>query len=543
MNRITRTVSARPRLTIAVLLVLAILIGFGVFGSTDETPKEAPNNSRIPSVTLATPRALITEAEPLVLLGEVRSTSEAELRTQKSGEVVRVNVAAGQFVGAGTILAEIENASERASLLSAQGAVAAAEATLQKTRAGARSEDRQTATAAAEAAAIALAQAEESARSAFSQAYSLAQDAVYARADDFFTDPFTARPSFRIRTANVDESTELEKVRVELGDMLEAWQAVAATTIPSNELDTRLSEAQRDLEKVKAFVNRINGFVAEQEVDVNLSSSAKSAQEATISAAVTGTDSARSVVVAAVNGLASARSANTSASFSESKLVVGERPEDIAAAEAAVLQAQGSLASARAAFENSVIRTPIAGTVKTLAVTRGDFVQAFESAAIVANDGGVLVEAFVSSDAKSRIAVGDAVLVSGTMDGTVSTIEPGLDPVQKKSRVTIAVADEASALLTHGEFVEVAILKGGEERTAIDTTRGIPVPITAVKVLPAGLVVFTVEDNRLQALSVTEGPIIGTAMFVAGENISLETRIVTDARGLSEGDEVVVNEQ
>lgn len=530
------------RYSLAALVLVAVL-AFFLFRSGATAPT-GTNEKQPPVVEVASVAALSRDSTPLAILGEVRSVTQAELRTQKPGDVTAVYVKAGQFVQAGTILAEIENAAERASVLSAQGSLAAAEASLAKARAGARTEDRVSAAAQTESAVVGLSSAEQSARSAYSQAYSLAEDAVFAKTDDFFSNPYTVNPSFRVRSATLDERDALEAERVALGEVLATWKERAnGQTIPSGELESALISAESNLARIKAYLNKISAFVAEQKTDADLSVAAKSAQEAAMLAARGSVDQARAAVTGARSGLASARSGAQVASLSESKIAVGERPEDIAAAEAGVTQARGGLASAVAQLEKSLIRTPIAGTVSTLNLVRGEFVQAQAVAAVVSNPGALEIEGFVSQNALERLFVGQRVLVGGTSEGTVTTLAPGLDPVTKKARLTVGVPKDAS--LVNGQYIELAFQNPDATSTSgtAATDKGFPIPITAIKVLPRELVVFSVrDDNTLEAHTIEEGPIVGASMLVQA-GVTPDLRIVIDARGLSEGDTVDVTSE
>ena len=529
-----------PRKSIAVLVAVLVLLGFFIFfGKNDEVVPS--DDVRTPSVVVTSVGALSAETEPLVLLGEVRSVSQAELRAQKSGEVTQVYVRPGQLVKAGAILAEISNQSERAAVLSAQGMVAAAKAQLDKTTAGARPEDKTSSVVQSQAAQVTLETAKQSARSAYSQAYTLAQDAVFAQADDFFSNPYTVNPSFRIRTASFDDKQIIEKERVEIAKILESWKQKTATSISDVALDSRLMEAERDLERIKTFLNSISSYISEQTIDANLASATKSAQEATVLGARSNISSAQNLVHGARNSLTAAKSGSQVASLSSDVVLSGARSEDVAVAQAGVTQAQGALAGAYAQLENTIIRTPISGTVSTLNVARGDFLGSFDVVAVVANEGALEIEVFVSDSVRDRLVVGGPVLIDGKYQGMVTSISPGLDPVTKKSRVTVGITSDAT--LTNGAFVEVAF-QGSEtetEKISQATTTEFSIPISAIKVLPRGFAVFTVkEDNTLEAHPIQEGPILGSKMLVP-EGLTADMMIVNDVRGISEGDAVVVN--
>lgn len=534
-DRITK----RPRITYGILGAIILVIVLVVVFARDSSEDGVTAEQQTPTVEVASIAALSRDTEALTLLGEVRSVSQAELRAEKPGQVTRVNVRAGQVVRAGTILAEIDNASERAAVLSAQGTVAAAEASLAKVNAGARSEDRVSAAVQTESAAVSLQSAREAARNSMSQAYSLIEDAVFAKTDDFFTNPYTVDPSFRVRSASYDERQAIEATRVSLGETLQNWKSRATSgTVPVDQLDAALRQSIDEAQRVKTFLNQISGFVAEQEISDVVTAADKSAQEAQILAARSNVDSALAALTGARQSLTSARSGAAVTSLSESKLTQGERPEDIAAAEAQVTQARGTLASALAQLEKSLIRTPIAGTVETFDISTGDFVSAQQVVAVVANPGALEIEAFVSQSGRERLAVGDTVLVGGSFEGTITTLAPGLDPTTKKARLTVGLPDEAS--LVNGQFVEIASIHSEEDAEVAQSTQdGYLVPITAIKVLPQSLVVLTVrDDNVIESLPIAEGPIVGASMLV--RDIDPATRIVRDARGISEGDHVEI---
>ena len=210
-------------------------------------------------------------------------------------------------------------------------------------------------------------------------------------------------------------------------------------------------------------------------------------------------------------------------------------------AEANVTQARGALQSAYAALENTLLRTPIAGTVSTFNVARGDFVNALEIVAVVANVRALEIEAFVSDAARARIAVGQSVVIDGQYEGVVTSAAPGLDPTTKKARVTVGVGDNTA--LVNGAYVSMTFMADPVAMDAVSDQSEFVIPITAVKVLPRGLAVFTVTtEGMLEAQSITEGPIVGSKMIVR-EGLTADMAIVTDVRGLKEGDAVRIHEE
>jgi multidrug efflux pump subunit AcrA (membrane-fusion protein) len=543
ISKLLSVFRVHPKKSLA--LILTIIAGIALFSVLHDTADAPETEVEVEprSVELVSVSALSQNSEPIVVVGEVRSVSQAELRAEKTGQVTGVYVRAGQFVKAGTLLAEIENAQERASVASAEAGLKSAEAQLAKVRAGARTEDRVSVEAQREGARNALTTAEESARNAYQQSYSIAYNAVFVDADRFFTDSYTVRPSFRVRSALYDERVALEAERVLLGELLETWGEQTTTPPSSENLDARLVEARIAIERIKLFIQTISTYVSKQEVDTVYSATQKASDEGALFASRNTLDSGRSALLQTQNALTGARTNLRVLEQTETAVTSGARVEDVALAEAGVMQAQSGLRSAQAILAKSLIRSPIDGTLGTFSVSKGDFVNGQQVLGVVANENAREIEVFVSDAVRARIAVGDNAIVRGAYEGVISNVASGLDPVSKKARVLIRISDEAE--LVQGAYIEVAFLPQQTDTTTATSlgTTGFSIPLSALKVTPTGLVVFTVsEEGTLEALPVQEGPISGTRMEVR-EGLTPETRIVRDVRGLTEGEPVTLRDE
>lgn len=538
MRRSWAYIRRHRRSAILVALVAALAVASLFFAlsrnkAVEEQPVVDTRAVKVASV------AALTQESTLTLTGEVRSESEAELRAETGGQVTGVYVKAGQYVGAGTILAETENASQRAAVLSAQGSVAAARASLAKIQGGARTEDRTAASAQEKTAQTSLEQAKISAVAAYTQSLSLVEDAVLSKSDNFFDRPLTVRPSFRVKTASYNESLALEQERVAIADMLNAWSSDTKTNNAQNNPDAALANAQDRIKRIKRFLDNVAVYINQQKVDANTTREDINADQAVIALARSGADAALAAVTGARGGLAQAQSGAVSASTNVQKIKTGAQVEDIQTAQAGLLSAQGGLAAAVAQLEHTRVRTPIAGTVSNLSIRRGDFVSPMQTVAVVSNKSGLEIETFVSQEQKSRVIVGGEVLIDGIHKGVVTSVEPGLDPVTKKSRVHVGFSGTTD--LIHGQFAEVVFLAG--KAKVVNPSEGFYIPITAIKVLPDSLVVFTVSaSSTLVAHPVEEGSIVGDTMLIK-QGLTADMKIVLDARGHNENDLVEVTEQ
>ncbi len=552
MNRIKRRVKSdlaeiisyikiNPRKT-AVGVVFAVILLSLLLGKNVGNDNVELETKSIPSVKVSTVATLANNEGDIILTGEVKNISQSELRAEKSGKITNVYVTPGQYVTAGSILAEIDNASERATVLSAQGSLEIAKANLEKIKNGARDEDKLSATAQAKSGIITLQSTQENARSVYSSAYSTAQNAILSQTDNYFSNPYTVDPSFRIKSANYDERQALEKKRVFITSVLYKWKKNTEKNIQPTELKTLLTKAESDLSYIKTFLNEISFFISKQKLTNDFTASSKNAQESAMLATLLSVDSARASISNVQTALANASSAQTITSLNENKILVGARSEDVDIAKARVTQAEGALRSAYAMLERSIIRTPISGIVSTLNISKGDYINMQKSVAVVVGDDDLEIETFVTENALKQISIGDKAIIENTYEGTVSTIAPGLDPISKKARVTISVPKTPNII--NGSYVEIKIVKNKENNTDKISKGGFAIPITAVKVTPSGLAVFTVsKDGKLKLHTIQEGPIVGENMFVKS-GLTPDLQIVTDARGLTENEKVrIINNQ
>lgn len=169
-----------------------------------------------------------------------------------------------------------------------------------------------------------------------------------------------------------------------------------------------------------------------------------------------------------------------------------------------------------------------------LPIRVGDYVTAFTHVATVAQNGALEIVAYVSEDERAALAVGDRVMVEETLSGIVTSIAPALDPVTKQIEIHVAV--EGADTLVNGQSVRIAV--PAPVSATAQTGGTVLLPLSAVKLYADSRVVFTVDgDGRLVARAVEIGEVRGDRIEVLS-GLTPDLRIVTDARGLAEGQKV-----
>lgn len=508
------------------IVLVGVLIGAQAFLRSDAATVDTL--SQVPHVQVQTVADLSAASAPLPVTGTVTSLSRATILAQTSGEVVSLSRSLGDSVRAGAVIGSFENSSQQAAVLQAQGAYDAAEAAYEK----AENTTAQNSAISSNSAGANAATALTAATNALSSTYSALDDAIHTRADQLFSNPRTSSPTLSITVPDSVLVNSLQSDRMALEDSLGAAAALSGKTTAAS-VDAHITSMTATAQKSVSFLNDLIKAVNETPPSQNTSAATLSGYQLSLATArteavtaITSLTAAKSSYDAAVAGASTAANSATSASGS-----------DLASAAAYVKQAQGTLNAAEAALEKTVIRSPISGTIVSLPVTRGDYVSAFSQVAVVSNPGALYVDAAVTSDDAKTLAVGSSALVGGTTKGVITFIAPALDPLSNKIEVKVGLPD-GSAGLTDGSVVALSLSRAVVKQDAAPLS--ITIPITAVKVLPSGAAVFTVTaSSTLQAQPVALGSILGDRIVILS-GLTATTSIVTDARGHTDGEAVIV---
>ncbi len=498
---------------------------------------EIPERSQGPrTVTLRSVAELAGDAAPLPVVGTVKSQSEAQVRTEGSGQITTLTKELGDNVRAGELIAATENSRERASVLSAEGSYDAARANLEKITRGGRDTQVSTLGTNVSGAQSAEVAAKANAANTLISAYATVDNTVRQTADKMFVDPDTSNPRFTIQSTDSQAIFDAQNMRVRIGGMIQRQSVRAATLTSSNTLETEITTTEAELKEVRTLLDRIiaalNKAVPNQGVSDTTIASYKAeatAARATINASISSLTNTREDLVSKANAVVVAK--NTLEQGSQSDVT------DIASAEASLKQAQGGLAAARANLEKTIVRAPISGTINSLSIERGDFVSAFTPVATIANNNALEIIAYVTETDTAEIAVGSNVAIEGNLTGVITRIAPALDPVTKKIEVRIGLTSDAK--LVNGQAVSIELMRAQVKRPDADIART-TIPISALKVGTTATMVFTVgEDGKLVAHNVTLGTLLGDRVVIES-GVSNDMRIVLDARGLKEGDTVTI---
>lgn len=472
------------------ILAAVLFVAGMAWANSAGTPESAPKDK---TVTLASVASLSGSADGATLYGTVRSVTEAQLLAQTGGTVKSVRTRLGATVPAGYVIAELSNASEAAAVLQAEGAYDAAVA--------ARS-------------AQSLSDTRTSARDVYRSTYTSLDTTLETQVDQFFGGPTAVGPDLLINP-NTSDASYLSRERDRIEDLMDAYES----RLSSANLRTPqalLDEAEETARQIQTFLTTLASAANERD------SRATAAQLSALASARTSVNGDLSDITVARGSL---RSGTVSAT---------------ASADASVKQALGSLRAAQAMYEKTRIRATIGGTVNFLPIKVGEYVTAFTHVATVAQNGALEIVAYLPESERDNVTVGMNVQIEESYTGIITAVAPALDPTTKQIEIRIAVTDAPE--LVNGQSVRIAL--PGMETETVEAPEGPTLlPLASVKLRNDERIVFTVDgEGRLTGFPVEIGEVRGNRIEILSA-LPRDLMIVADARGLSEGQRVEVEQE
>lgn len=337
--------------------------------------------------------------------GKVRSGSDVSLAFEKGGRVRSVNVEVGAQVYAGQILVSVENGDLVADLAQAQAKVKAEDAKLDELKKGSTSENIAVTERELESAKIEYTDARRTAVDTLQDAYTKADDVLFNKADQFFSNGNSSSPVFNFNT-EFQVKINAQNSRVTVGGALAAWNKTLKTISAEGNLDAQFVAAKDSLVQLRNFLDvlalAINGLtsgsVSQSTID-NYKASLLTART-TIGAEISAVTTAEKTI----------RSTAAAVALQESKLALAKspaRPEQVRAQEAVVESVRASVLAVEAQVSKTILRSPIAGVITKRDVEPGEIVSSNEPLITVISTNLYKIEANIPESDVSSIKVGD----------------------------------------------------------------------------------------------------------------------------------------
>ena len=234
--RIKALILAHKRYSIAGLVVL--LIGGGLIfhfvGAKDAT---ATPDAK-PEVIVGRVADLMSGNGSLSIVAEIRSVNEAKISAESGGRVTHVRASLGDFVSAGQILAEVENDSQRAAVLQAEGVLEAAKAANANTT-------------------VSLDSAQTSALNTLLSTYATYGSTVHDDIDVNFSNPESQTPVFNVQTSESQLKMQLVLNRGALTAVIKRHANIQNSLTGSSDLATELAKTESELRDLRSYLDTL----------------------------------------------------------------------------------------------------------------------------------------------------------------------------------------------------------------------------------------------------------------------------------------------
>jgi multidrug efflux pump subunit AcrA (membrane-fusion protein) len=496
---------------IAALLAVVAVAWFINRGQSDEVVAPVETTPEVAVAQVAN----LSGGAGFAITGSVEALAEAQLKAEAGGRVTAVTTEIGKFVSAGQVIATLDNASERASLLSAQGAY---EAALASNRQGALGIDE---------AETGLATAKRNAVTGNASGYNTVSGVVRTTIDGYFSNPTSLNPGLRIDGGG--NAGVITAARVAIEASLTKWKTESSALTASGNIAGAIENGRRNTKEVVALVDSLISALERDTDGGTADASVRAANIAVLTAA-------RGTLLGTESALQSSLTAISAAEDAKSRAEITAGTGGPTANSAALTQALGAVRAAQAQYEKTLVRTPISGVVNALYIKRGDFVAPQADAAVIANNNGKQVVGAITEADSQTIKIGDTVRFDDVATGTVTAVAGAVDP--KTGKVAIKMSVSNPELLTTGTTVSVSFADTGTNTSPVETP--IIIPLTAVKLMADSAVIFTINsESKLEARTITLGRVLGDTIIVT-EGLAKSDTIVIDVRGRKAGETVTV---
>lgn len=414
--------------------IVVLLVAGGVFAFVKSKNKPAQN---IQTDTVKRQDLVQT----VLATGQVTSSTNLNLSFKSSGVVGKVGIKVGAKVVAGQVLANLEQRDQLASLTSARGSLAQAQAGYQKVLAGASSEEVAVAQKSVDAAQVSLDNAKKSLEDTKRQQGILVKNAYSALLNTGIAAiPDSANMSsatLAVSGAYTEESPATYVVTVEqLGGGWRYEVKGPGQVYGVFNAGVPLSLTTRGLYGTFSVLPS-SGDTWTIDVPNTKSSSYVTYQNAYNAALET----QRTAITTGENAIASATVALDQANASLNLKKAQARPADMQAAQAQILSAQGQVEAAQASLENTIIRAPIDGTITSIDIKAGELTAALKEVFILQDVGSLHVEANVSEANIANLKLGQEVAMTLDALGPDKTFIGQLVSVDPASTVVSGVVN------------------------------------------------------------------------------------------------------
>jgi HlyD family secretion protein len=565
-------------------IIIVVVIGIAAF--LIFKPKNNTANIQIATVSRQNLK------ETVLTTGQVVSQTNLSLSFQVGGVVDSVAVTTGSQVKAGDVLATLSQASAKASLTSAHGQLAEANASYQKVLTGSSPEQINVSQKAVDSAQVSydnavsqLAATQSSVAASINQAQSTLDDlqSLTTSSDNkrsaivnTISNQLVSIKSDLDKEQQIIDDQNLKsvfgttdsdslsnfKIANKLVSSLLDTANGSLSTLQAHKSDANIDQAVSDALKVLnqsisalnyCYTALQNTVVGTQFSQTQLDSykTAVSTALSSESSGITQINSTRQVLTdaltSATNALANSKLSATTqinsaqnqvnsakASLQQSQASLAQQkakaqPAEIAAAAAQVVSAQGTVQSAQAAFDNTIIKAPADGTITQVNTKVGQQASAMQTVFVLQDVDTLHTEAYVSESNVASLKIGQSVDYTFDALGSDKHYDGQILTVDPASTVISGVVD----YLVKSSLPNISEIKPG---MTINMTILVATSTNALAVSSDAII----NNNGLQYINVIDNSQTKTYHQVQiTTGLQADGGLVEVLSGLTEGQEIV----
>jgi HlyD family secretion protein len=503
--KIPKFLKKKRNLWITVILVVVIVaVGYFVF--------VRKNNSNSVQTGFVTKQNL---EETVLSTGQVVSGTDLNLSFQGSGVVKKISVKEGDKVYKGQLLTYLDQSSALASLASAQGSLAQAQANYDKLINGATQNDIQVLQDSVTAAKVNLNNTYNSAFTILNNSYTAIYNAyttVTYLQNNYFT--LSDQEGIRVQNNKNNINDNLTKAKFSV----DQTGNTDSTDLAISNLFNYLSSTFNSLQIIR---DQCDSGIYYSKISVT--------DKASIDTQKTYITTAMSNISTLQNNIASYKSSLQTAEHNLSAKQDPPRQEDIDLAKAQVLSAQGQVSSVQATINNLIITAPISGTITQVDIKVGEQATPSKEVMVLQNINDLHVEADVSEANIATLQIGqsidytfDALGPDRHFEGNVLTINPASTVISGVVNYKVKGSLDNIPNIKPGMTVNMTILVAKKDNV-------LAVPSTAV-----------INKNNKQYVRVIDDPKNKTYHEVEVQiGLQADGGLIEIISGLDDGQEII----
>ncbi len=502
--------------------LILIIVGYVLYKTF------APNSSAETIITLE-PQTFVQEVS---VTGKVQASQNVDMGFDTSGRIAGVNVKVGDVVKKGAVLVSLANGDSAGTVLQRQADLATAQANYNDLLAGSRPEDISIAQADVQSAQSNLDQSLQALVDKIKESYSVADDAVRTKADQFYTNPRSVNPQIipfnNNYGNNITLQNDLAAKKVKVNESL-ANLGTDTSLLTVDNFDPKYIQETRDsLSLVRALLDDLSMVASSVEVNIATPQSLVDNYKASVLSARASLNSIAASLTMTEQNYNASKSGLDKATQQLALKRDGSTEEQLAAGQARVQSAAAQVESANGVLAKTMIVAPFDGIITKMDAKTGESTVLGTTYVSMISASNYEVESYVSESDIAKVKVGQPARIYLDTYGkdmifpaTVYEVDPAETVVDGVTTYRIKLSfNQADEKIKSGMTANITIETSNKPSTFV-------IPQGAL-FLNAGEKMVTVDQG---------GKRVDKKVETGGLNASGEIEIVS---GLMAGERVVV---